>query len=106
MMPVLRRIEDKGTQGIWASPAVCWLARLGPVYYRLQVMAGPELPSTQTLLLPSGPDGWPLDWGRFVVANRLERDEALAALARRLAAERPLRWGGEEIGDGSDGDRA
>jgi hypothetical protein len=84
---VLRELKPDPTTGT----AVC-LVLAGGRHYRLQTLVCAEYPDIkQTLVFASDPRGWPLEWGRGLCLNGMDREEALAEVARRTAAARARR---------------
>jgi hypothetical protein len=83
---VLRELRDPGP---FTTGATYCLALAGGRHFRVQTLICAEYPDIkQTLIFPADARGWPLDWGRFLCLNGMDREQALAELERRVGAAR------------------
>lgn len=90
---VLRELTPDPTTG----RRIC-LVVVGGHHYRLQTLICARYPDVkQTLVFASDPRGWPLDWGRGLCLNGMDREEALAELDRRIATAAPQAEGNHPV---------
>ena len=82
---LVRELHDAGT----STGTTACLVLAGGRFYRVSTMVCAEYPDIrQSVVFRTDANGWPESWGRFIVLNGMDRDEAIRELADRIDAKR------------------